>query len=97
MEACLVLAALAGTGLELPDAAVQRFSVDAGGRLWLSDLWGARDSGVIVAAAGHARLARHLCLELLGALEIDIVSAAADGVLNADSSLAEVIDALARL
>ncbi len=96
-EACLVLAALAGTGLELPDAAVQRFSVDAGGRLWLSDLWGARDSGVAVATAGHARLARHLCLELLGALEIDVVSAAAEAVLNAESSLAEVSDALARL
>jgi hypothetical protein len=47
--------------------------------------------------AAHARLARHLCLELLGALEVDVVSAAAQAVLSADSSLAELIDTLARL
>jgi hypothetical protein len=96
-EVCLILSALAGTGLELPDAAAQRFSVDAGGRLWLSDLWGVRDSGVATATAAHARLARHLCLELLGALEVDVVSAAAQAVLSANSSLAELLDTLARL
>lgn len=105
-EACLLLGALAAAGLELPDAAPQRFSVSelsagrGGGletRLWLSDLWGVREMASSAAQVSHVVLARQFCAHLLGALDLDILSAEAAAALHSSSSIGELVDVLSRL
>lgn len=104
-EACLLLAALAAVGLELPDAAPQRFSVSelSGGRaapsnrLWLGDLWGVREADSSLAQASHAVLARELCAQLFGALDQDVLSAENAAALRAASSIGELVEILRRL
>jgi hypothetical protein len=105
-EACLLLSAIAAAGLELPDASPHRFSAgddrgDRGdrpeSRLWLSDLWGVKDQAPSLAQPAHAALARQLCVQILGALDVDIVSPAAASALGSSSSIAEIIEALAGL
>ena len=93
-EACLLLAGLAAQGFELPDAALARFSVDAAERLWLADLWLLREVAVEAAAAAHLALGRQLCRELLGALDSELLSAAAERSLGEARSLADVLAAL---
>jgi hypothetical protein len=105
-EACLLLGALAAAGLELPDAALHRFSVselsgDRGGglstRLWLSDLWGARELTPSAAQASHLVLARQFCTHLLGGLDLDVLSAESGVALQSSSSIGELIEILRRL
>lgn len=104
-EACLLLAALAAVGLELPDAAPQRFSVSdlSGGRaapstrLWLSDLWGVREADSSVAQASHGVLARELCAQLFGGLDQDVLSGENAAALRAASSIGELVEILRRL
>lgn len=91
VEAALVLNALALSGLELPDAAPRRFSLDAGGRLWLTDLWGVRQGGPQSLAA-HLELARALCRDVLDALELDPVLSRA--ALEAAATTEDLIAAL---
>ena len=93
-EACRLLAALAEAGLELPDAALHRFSVDAAERLWLVDLWLLREAVPAAARAVHLGLAQGLCRELLGALDRDILSSAAARALEAAPGFAELLSAL---
>ncbi len=64
-EVCLLLHALAVLGICLPDAHAKRFSLDDGGRVWLTDLWGARDAPVSEALSRHAEQARILLRQLL--------------------------------
>ncbi len=94
VELCLLANAVAQCGLMLPDLSLQRFSVEGDGRLWLSDLWGAAAATPEEALAAHAANARHACLELLGALDLDVLSPAAAQVFAAESSLETLIDAL---
>jgi hypothetical protein len=93
-EACRLLAALAEAGLELPDAALHRFSVDAAERLWLVDLWLLRAAAPAAARAAHLGLAQGLCRELLGALDRDILPSAAARALEAAPDFAELLSAL---
>jgi len=93
-EACLLLAGLAAQGFELPDAALARFSVDAAERLWLADLWQLREVTVEAAVAAHLGLGRQLCRELLGALDSEPLSAAAERLLGEARNLADVLAAL---
>lgn len=76
-EACRLLAALAAQGLELPDAALARFSVAEDERLWLVDLWGLREAAPEAAGPAHLLLAQRCCRELLGALDRDVLSSQA--------------------
>jgi hypothetical protein len=93
-EACLLLAGLAAHGFALPDAALARFSVDSGDRLWLADLWQLREPGVEAAAAAHLSLARELCRQLLGGLDSELLTLAAQRSLDGALSLAEVLGVL---
>jgi len=93
-EACLLLAGLAAQGFELPDAALARFSVDATERLWLADLWQLREAALEAAATAHLALGRQLCRELLGALDSELLSAAAERSLGEARSLADVLAVL---
>jgi hypothetical protein len=63
-EAARLLATLAALEVELPDAPLARFELDDGGRLWLTDLTGAKQSPAADAGAAHARLIASFCLEL---------------------------------
>jgi hypothetical protein len=60
-----ILAALAGAGVELPDARARRFDLAPSGRLWLVDLTGARRLDAAHPAEHKARLAREFCGSVL--------------------------------
>lgn len=53
IEVCALLHAVAVQGVKLPDADARRFSLDARGRVWLTDLWGAEPSPSAEAARAH--------------------------------------------
>jgi hypothetical protein len=93
-EACLLLAGVAAHGFVLPDAALARFSVDSADRLWLADLWQLRELEAGAAAAAHLSLARELCQHLLGSLDSELLTAAAQRSLDDARSLAEVVGVL---
>lgn len=94
-EACRLLAALAAQGLALPDASLQRFSVDASQRLWLVDLWGLSEGPPVALAAAHLELARGLCREVLGAHERELSPVAAARALDSAGGFVELLAALA--
>jgi hypothetical protein len=50
--------------VELPDARLYRFTIDAGGRLWLYDLISATRREPALAAAHHLKLAKELYYEV---------------------------------
>ena len=93
-EASRMLAALAAAGLELPDAALHRFSVDAADRLWLVDLWLLREAAPAAALSAHLALAQRLCREVLGTLDRDVLPSAAAQSLAAAQSFSELLVAL---
>ncbi len=94
VDICVFARGLAALGLELPDAALARFNVDAAERLWLGDLWGIREGVPAHVGAAHARLARARCVELLGALDYDFVDSELRARLAGEVSLLELIDLL---
>jgi hypothetical protein len=63
-EAARLLATLAALEVQLPDARLGRFELDDCGRLWLSDLTGAKRTPALEASAAHARLIAGFCREL---------------------------------
>jgi len=93
-EACRMLAALAAAGLELPDAALHRFSVAAEDRLWLVDLWLLREAAPAAARVTQLGLAQRLCRELLGALDRDVLPSAAARAFDSAQSFDELLVAL---
>ncbi|MEO8184808.1 MAG: hypothetical protein ABI895_38865, partial [Deltaproteobacteria bacterium] len=93
-EACRLLGALAAQGLELPDAALTRFSVDADERLWLVDLWLLRQADAAVAGRTHLLLAQRFCRELLGVLDRDVLSHQAALAFDAATSFDALLGAL---
>jgi hypothetical protein len=95
-EACLLFGALSALGLLLPDAALGRFNVDAGGRLWLSDAWGLEEADAGRASGANTALARRFCLDVLGALELDPLSPVDAAALAGEASLPELLDVLER-
>ncbi|HEU5075668.1 MAG TPA: hypothetical protein VFU02_15855, partial [Polyangiaceae bacterium] len=54
IEICALLHAVALAGVRLPDADARRFSLDACGRVWLTDAWGAEPSSTDEASRAHA-------------------------------------------
>lgn len=60
VQICELLNALALSRVCLPDASVNRFSVDEAGRVWLVDLWDAAKATPEAAAENHAEYAREL-------------------------------------
>jgi hypothetical protein len=96
-EACLLLGALAASGIVLPDAAFPRFNVGRDERLWLTDLWGAQALVPAEALGRHAGLARAFCLDVLGHLLEDPVSSADAAALRGDASLADILVILDRI
>jgi hypothetical protein len=93
-EACRLLAALAAQGLELPDAAFARFSVDADERLWLVDLWLLREAAPAAAGPAHLGLAQGFCRELLEVLDRDVLSQQAQLAFEAATSFAALLGVL---
>lgn len=91
VEACLLLHGLALAGLELPDAAPRRFSVDGSMRLWLTDLWGARHGGAGALGAHHA-LAQRLCRDLLE--QAGVLARGESAPLDSASSTSELLAAV---
>jgi len=89
-----MLAALAAAGLELPDAALHRFSVAAEDRLWLVDLWLLREAAPAAARVTQLGLAQRLCRELLGALDRDVLPSAAARAFDSAQSFDELLVAL---
>jgi hypothetical protein len=57
VEVCALLHAVAVQGVKLPDADARRFSLDAGGRVWLTDLWGAEPCPSEEASRAHVAAA----------------------------------------
>ncbi|HEY6726587.1 MAG TPA: hypothetical protein VI197_21275, partial [Polyangiaceae bacterium] len=53
VEVCALLHAVALAGMQLPDAEAHRFSLDAHGRVWLTDAWGAEPSNSEAASRAH--------------------------------------------
>ena len=57
IEVCALLHAVAVQGVKLPDADARRFSLDACGRVWLTDLWGAEPCPSEEASRAHVAAA----------------------------------------
>jgi hypothetical protein len=95
VDICVFMRGLAALGLELPDAALSRFNVDAAERLWLGDLWGIREAVPAEVELAHARLARAACIELSAALDYDFVEGDVRARLDSEMSLLELIEVLA--
>jgi hypothetical protein len=94
LEACQLLAALARSGLELPDAAPHRFSVDHAFRLWLVDPWGLESRAPDAAERAHARLARGLVVTILDAARTSPVSGSARESLRSAETFEGIVELL---
>lgn len=66
VEICALLHAVALAGLRLPDADARRFSLDACGRVWLTNAWGVEPSDCDEASRAHLSSALGWVLPLLG-------------------------------
>lgn len=64
-ELALILCAVARSGVRLPDADLDRFSLDAHNRLWLVDLWNAEPAEPAMAEPEHVALSAGACAEIL--------------------------------
>jgi hypothetical protein len=65
IELCALLHATALAGVRLPDSEAGRFSVDAGGRIWLTDVWGAEPTSSDEALRAHVNAAFDLVKGML--------------------------------
>jgi hypothetical protein len=96
-EAVRILAALALSGVELPDAGFRRFVIDGGGRLWLRDLLGATRTDAERAGAAHLSLGRDFCRALLRCADVPRLGAGLASRLDAATdcvALARLLDDL---
>jgi hypothetical protein len=94
LEACQLLAALSRSGLELPDAAPDRFSVDQAGRLWLVDPLGVESRAPDVAERAHAALARDLLETILDAARTSPLSGSARESLRSAETFERIVGLL---
>jgi hypothetical protein len=94
LEACQLLAALARSGMALPDAAPHRFSVDHAFRLWLVDPWGLESRAPDVAERAHAVHARELLATILDAARTSPLSGAARESLRSAETFERIVELL---
>ncbi|HEX6766307.1 MAG TPA: hypothetical protein VF103_12535 [Polyangiaceae bacterium] len=94
VEICQLLAALGRFGVELPDAAPHRFSVDQAGRLWLVDPWDAESRAPEVAEPAHVRHARELVWTILDAARTPLLSGAVVEALSSAETFERIVELL---
>jgi hypothetical protein len=95
-EAARLLATLAALEIGLPDARLARFELDDSGRLWLSDLTGAKRSSVESASAAHARLIANFCREVSQSTAHALLRAGSFERLDAAKNAVEAAQLLSR-
>jgi hypothetical protein len=96
LEACQLLASLSRSGVVLPDAAPNRFSVDPAARLWLVDPWGAESRPADLAERAHVEHAKQLLSTILDAPRTPPLSRAAREALNGAENFEQLVAALER-